>query len=76
MFWKSGGGEFEATFSDVNEPKEIFNFIENPFHLDVSSLTPAIAQLCPSHRAALESEIVEMQTNANKVWCLKQIFPL
>lgn len=56
-------GEFESRFSDVNEHKGIFNFIENPFHVDVSSLTPTITQLCPSNRAALESEIVELQTN-------------
>lgn len=54
-------GEFESRCSDVNEHKEIFNFTENPFHVDPSSLT--ITQLCPSNRAALESGIVELQTN-------------
>ncbi len=56
-------GEFESRFSDVTEHKDIFNFIENPFHVDVSSLTPTITQLCPGNRAALESEIIELQTN-------------
>lgn len=56
-------GEFESTFSDGNEHEEIFNFIENPFHMDVSSLTPTVIQLCPSNHAAMESEIVELQTN-------------
>lgn len=31
--------------------------------MKVSSLTLTIKQLCPSNRAALESEIVELQTN-------------
>ena len=56
-------GEFESRFSDVTEHKEIFNLIENPFHVDVSSLTSTITQLCPGDRAALESEIIELQTN-------------
>ncbi len=34
--------------------------------MDVSSLTPTITQLCPSNHAALESEIVELQTNVLK----------
>lgn len=55
-------GEFESRFKDVNEHKEIFNFIENPFHMDVSSLTPTITLLCPTQRAAVESEMVELQT--------------
>ena len=45
-------GEFESRFSDVNDHKEIFSFIENNFHVDVSSLTPTITQLCPDERAA------------------------
>ncbi|KAG5268999.1 hypothetical protein AALO_G00197170, partial [Alosa alosa] len=57
-------GEFESRFSNVTEHKEIFNFMENPFHVDVSSLTPTITQLCPGIGAALESEIIELQTNA------------
>lgn len=57
-------GEFESRFSDVNEHEEIFNFIENPFNVNVSSLTQSINQLCPSNRAALESEVVELQTNS------------
>ncbi len=55
-------GEFESRFKDVNEHKEIFNFIENPFHIDMSSLTPTITLLCPTQRAAVESEMVELQT--------------
>ncbi len=55
-------GEFESRFKDVNEHKEIFDFIENPFHIDVSSLTPTITLLCPTQRAAVESEMVELQT--------------
>ncbi len=54
-------GEFESRFKDVNEHKEIFDFIENPFHIDVSSLTPTTL-LCPTQRAAVESEMVELQT--------------
>lgn len=56
-------GEFESRFSDVNEPEEIYNFIENPFNVNVSSLTQSINQLCPSNRAAVESEVVKFQTN-------------
>lgn len=50
--------EFESRFNDVTVHKEIFNF-----HVDASSLTPTITQLCPGNRAALESEIIELQTN-------------
>lgn len=57
-------GEFESRFSDVTENKEIFNFIHTPFHVDVSCLTLTITQLCPGNRAALESEITELQTNS------------
>ncbi|KAL7378399.1 hypothetical protein ABVT39_012955 [Epinephelus coioides] len=56
-------GELESRFSDVNKHKEIFNFIEKPFNVDVSSRTPTITQLCPDECAALESEIIELQTN-------------
>ena len=47
----------------MNEHKEIFNLIENPFHMDVSSLTPTVIQLCPSNHAAMQSDKVEFQTN-------------
>ena len=56
-------GEFEFRFSGLNEHKVIFNLIENPFQVDVSSLTPTITRLCPDNPAALESEIIELQTN-------------
>ena len=51
--------EFESSFKDM---KEFFHFIENPFHVPVSSLTPVITALCPD-RAGIESEIVELQAN-------------
>ena len=54
--------EFESRFKDVMEYKEFFNFIENPFNVPVSSITPVITDLCPD-RAAVECEIVELQTN-------------
>lgn len=56
-------GEFESRFSDVNEHEEIFNFTENPSSVSVASLTQSINQPCPSNRAALESEVMELQTN-------------
>ncbi|KAK5874194.1 hypothetical protein PBY51_019165 [Eleginops maclovinus] len=62
--WEELKLEFESRFSDVIEQQNIFNFIENPFNMDVTSLTPSITQLCPGDRAALECEIVELQTNA------------
>jgi len=55
-------GEFESRFKDMNEHKEIFNFIENPFHVDLSSLTPTITLLRPTQLADVESEIVELLT--------------
>ncbi len=36
--------------------------LKNPFHVAVSSLTPTITLLCPTQRAAVESEMVELQT--------------
>jgi hypothetical protein len=54
--------EFESRFKNIMEYKEILNFIENPFHVPVSSLTPAITALCPDH-AGIESETVELQAN-------------
>ncbi|KAF7658049.1 hypothetical protein LDENG_00018290 [Lucifuga dentata] len=55
--------EFETRFSDITEYKDVLNFVENPFHVDVSSLIPAITKLCPASRSTLESEIVELQAN-------------
>ena len=47
----------------MNEHKDMFNFIENPFNVNVSSLTPTISLLCPTRRAAVESEIIKLQTS-------------
>ena len=61
--------EFESKFSDVNEHKEIFNFIESSFIVDVSSLTPAITQLCPDNRAALDDILhVELRADVGHFW--------
>lgn len=57
--------EFESRFKDVSEHKEIFSFTEKPFHVDVSSLTLTITLLCPTQRAAVESEMVELRTKDN-----------
>ena len=63
--------EFESKFSDVNEHKEIFNFIESSFIVDVSSLTPAITQLCPDNRAALDDILhVELRADVGHFWSL------
>ena len=56
-------GKFESKFIDVNEHQDFLNFIENPFHVDGSSLTPTITQLYPDNYAALESEIIELLTS-------------
>jgi hypothetical protein len=53
--------EFESRFKDIIEYKEFFDFIENPFHVPVSSLTPVITALCPD-RDGTESEIVSYLT--------------
>lgn len=39
------------------------NFIENPFHADVSSRIPTITQLGPSNHPARGREMIELQTN-------------
>ncbi|XP_064421803.1 inactive cell surface hyaluronidase CEMIP2-like [Latimeria chalumnae] len=52
--------EFESRFKDIMEYKELFNFIENPFHTSVSSLSPVLTDL-GADRAKVESEIVELQ---------------
>ncbi|KAK3876626.1 hypothetical protein Pcinc_018599 [Petrolisthes cinctipes] len=38
------------------------DFIETPFNVHVSTLSPILAELCPD-RASVESEIVELQAN-------------
>lgn len=55
--------EFESRFSDVKEHKDILTFIENPFQVDVSPLFSTVTYLFPFDHAALESKIVELQTN-------------
>uniref|UniRef100_H3B901 HAT C-terminal dimerisation domain-containing protein n=1 Tax=Latimeria chalumnae TaxID=7897 RepID=H3B901_LATCH len=52
--------EFESRFKDVREYKELFNFIENPFHESVSSLSLVLTDL-GANRAKVESKIVEIQ---------------
>ena len=56
-------GGFESRFSDMDEHKDMFYLIENPFNVNVSSLTPTISLLCPTRRAAVESEIIKLQTS-------------
>lgn len=49
----------EELRGDLNPDSQMWmNFIENPFHVDVSSFTLTITLLCPSQRAAVESENV------------------
>jgi hypothetical protein len=48
--------------------RSFFNFIENPFQVPVSSLTPVITALCPD-RAGIESEIVSSLTPVITALC-------
>ncbi|XP_063610390.1 general transcription factor II-I repeat domain-containing protein 2A-like [Penaeus indicus] len=59
---KDLGQEFESRFMDVMKYKEFFTFIETPFNVHVSTLSPILDELCPD-RASVESEIVELQAN-------------
>ena len=54
--------EFKCRLKYVKKYNDFFSFIENPFSVPVSSLSPVITDLC-SDRAKLKSEIVELQTN-------------
>ena len=54
--------KFQSRIKDVMEYRDFLNFIENSFHVPVSSLTSVIIDLCPD-RAAVECEILELQTN-------------
>ena len=56
------GKEFESRFMAVMKYKDFFTFIDTPFNVDVSTLSPILDELCPD-RASVESEIVELQAN-------------
>ncbi len=59
---KTNSYRVENFYRDIAKDKISPIPTENPFHVDTSSLTPAITLLCPTPRAAVESETVELQT--------------